>query len=533
RLSADATRNNAPPAPSIDCTGSSGLTIQGNGIGVDNLGNPTGNGGMLLVSDCRDVTIGGPMFFAGNSIPAVTLSVCDSVDAQGNRIGFMGGPVNEVDDWGYTAPLQVLNSTNISIGGSARGEGNTITGDGGSLIEVNNSCGITIEGNDFPSLGPSDLIGNGGSVKISNGPGTIHTHVPGSDCIGIGGTKAGSGNVFMNSPGNAIVLCGEQARDIAIRRNFIGIDPATGKINPPGEGAIIVIDSAGRFTIGGNRRQYGNTIYGSANRDCIRIRSDRCGGSLIRWNRCYGPRGGIDGRYGISIIRPDALAPTKPLLVADNWIRRCGTGIYCSGRWARCNVRRNQLTLCHTLVGIFNGAKPNLGDASAGHEGGNVFRNATWWVIDNSTSNDIKAEGNEWGTTSGAAIAATIFDFHDNAALGTVDFDPLKGGVAPTGGTDGVVQLTSLTALPTAAGAEVVFSLSAPAQVAVEILNIAGRPVASLPPRDAEAGINRVTWNGLSNHGTAAPAGRYVVRALAATPEGDQAAALATLSLSR
>jgi flagellar hook assembly protein FlgD len=114
-----------------------------------------------------------------------------------------------------------------------------------------------------------------------------------------------------------------------------------------------------------------------------------------------------------------------------------------------------------------------------------------------------------------------------------VDFSPLKGGVIPTGDADGALALTGAAAASVSGGAETAFSLSAPATVTVEVLNLAGRVVAApVIDRPTSAGLQRVLWTGLSQQGTAAPAGRYLVRISAAAPSGELRSAVAPLTLS-
>jgi len=95
--------------------------------------------------------------------------------------------------------------------------------------------------------------------------------------------------------------------------------------------------------------------------------------------------------------------------------------------------------------------------------------------------------------------------------------------------------LSSATAVPNrAGGAQVAFTLSAPASVDVEVLNLAGRPVAKAATgRACEAGMNTVLWSGMSAAGTRVPAGTYLVRIAARTAEGAKAEALATLRIER
>jgi hypothetical protein len=143
----------------------------------------------------------------------------------------------------------------------------------------------------------------------------------------------------------------------------------------------------------------------------------------------------------------------------------------------------------------------------------------------------VKAQGNSFGTTDRAEINSKIWDRRDDGTLGPVRFSPLSGGVLPTGGT---VAVTGVAAVPTAAGAEIAFSLSAPAEVTVSVLNIAGRPVATAArSQEMGAGAQRVVWSGRTLSGTRAPAGRYLVRIEARGEEGQAVQALASLALTR
>jgi hypothetical protein len=95
--------------------------------------------------------------------------------------------------------------------------------------------------------------------------------------------------------------------------------------------------------------------------------------------------------------------------------------------------------------------------------------------------------------------------------------------------------LASVAALPTkAGGAEIAFSLSAPAEVTVTVLNIAGRPVATVARGlAADSGAQRLLWSGQSSLGTPAPRGTYVVRIAVWDSNGQQATGLCMLKLER
>ena len=93
--------------------------------------------------------------------------------------------------------------------------------------------------------------------------------------------------------------------------------------------------------------------------------------------------------------------------------------------------------------------------------------------------------------------------------------------------------MISLVAVPSQAGAQITFALSAPGDVEVRILNIAGRAIRAIPPRPGVKGMNTVVWNGQSDAGTAAPAGPYLVELAARAPDGGQARGIARLYLQR
>ncbi len=95
--------------------------------------------------------------------------------------------------------------------------------------------------------------------------------------------------------------------------------------------------------------------------------------------------------------------------------------------------------------------------------------------------------------------------------------------------TSSAVALTAV-AVPTRAGTtQVSVTLSAPASVEATVLNLAGRVVATLPPRELPAGTSTLLWNGRSATGTAVPSGRYLARIEARTAGGASAQCIVPL----
>lgn len=93
-----------------------------------------------------------------------------------------------------------------------------------------------------------------------------------------------------------------------------------------------------------------------------------------------------------------------------------------------------------------------------------------------------------------------------------------------------VVLVTALSALPTAAGAEVRFTLSDAGSVTGTVMNVAGRPVRTIAAdRPMEAGTNTLLWDRSNSEGLEAPAGIYLVKVEAKSEGGGRACGLATL----
>lgn len=79
--------------------------------------------------------------------------------------------------------------------------------------------------------------------------------------------------------------------------------------------------------------------------------------------------------------------------------------------------------------------------------------------------------------------------------------------------------------------AQIFYSLSAPASVDLEIINVAGRVVRRLQSGLSQAGACSALWDGLNDSGAAAPGGSYLVRLQARTEDGQAVNAVQSLYL--
>ena len=149
-------------AAGINVQEAPGTQVQGNYIGTDVAGT-AGHSytvGLQLNMLTSGVTIGGAVPGAGNLIAAsledgILLGDSSNVIIQGNAIGIdsTGSPLP--NSW---AGISIYGSDNITIGGTAPGEGNTISSNGGAGVEIGNSYatsdpGIKVVGNSIYSNG--------------------------------------------------------------------------------------------------------------------------------------------------------------------------------------------------------------------------------------------------------------------------------------------------------------------------------------------------------------------------------------------
>ena len=94
-------------------------------------------------------------------------------------------------------------------------------------------------------------------------------------------------------------------------------------------------------------------------------------------------------------------------------------------------------------------------------------------------------------------------------------------------------SIVSLAAAPTGAGGvQIVANLAAAGQVDAEVLNIAGRRVRTIVAgRQCEQGITTLLWDGRSDRGLSVPAGVYLIRVTVRSADGQQAGAMAPVSI--
>ena len=200
----------------------SGNIVEGNVIGLDATGTRAlGNNAIGIVAEEGANTIGGSAPGAGNVIsgniqfgvavgdptgggdPTGEDSLATETVVEGNRIGTDATGTKAVPN-GVGVWLNHF-TTGVTIGGTAPGAGNLISGNSSWGIQFTwNSDNDTVQGNlvgtDVTGTQP---LGNGGGVDLELGS---------TDNL-VGGTAVGAGNVIANSTTSAGVLVGELAGD--------------------------------------------------------------------------------------------------------------------------------------------------------------------------------------------------------------------------------------------------------------------------------------------------------------------------------
>jgi len=260
-------------------------SIQGNLIGTDATGlAPLGNlyGGVLLYGGAN-LVIGGSLAGAGNVISGTTYG--DGLDIETNNALVQGNFIG-TDQTGTVAipngyeGVSLYYATGLTIGGTATGAGNVISGNAGSGIYIYGSNTTLVQNNIIGSDVTGTLpLGNGGDGVTIAG----YSFSPSANNT-IGGTVTGAGNIIANNGGAGVnVLTDDSGLNVgnAILSNQIygnaalGIDLGGNGVTPNHIGGLItgpngyqnypVLSSAAststQTTINGSLNGAANTTY--------------------------------------------------------------------------------------------------------------------------------------------------------------------------------------------------------------------------------------------------------------------------------
>jgi FlgD Ig-like domain/Periplasmic copper-binding protein (NosD) len=495
-----------------------GVNLAGDAVARNQLGD-------IVLNTADNNTIGGTtaadrnIIAGGKGYETAGIDIRGSQDTvvEGNYIGLArDGTALPRGHWGISITDSSEHSQGISIGRAVAGGGNVIasvlTG-----VQVLGASGTAIQGNLFGLEADGETLATLDNYCVMIREGATDTTIGNGTALGR--------NVFAGHAMTGVQLFDAETEGTTIQGNYFGTNQAGTEKRRLHCGVNLY--GCGPQTVGGPSAAKGNYFCPSLKGGvAVGVEAYNTSGDAVRNNR-FGllPAGGAASgvTYGVNTYGGSELSITE-----NTFAHVEAAGIQLGGAGTIGEVYRNRFRDCSCAVLMrvqARGRLGNLGNARTDDDGGNHFSNDLWFIR-NETANSVKAEGNDFDTTSRAAIAAKIWDKADDPALGRVDFVPFVGGEAAG------LAIAGATALPTRAGAEIAFSLSAPATVDVRVLNMAGRQVAEPAAAvESAAGLNRIVWTGQTATGTAAPAGRYLVQVTARTAEGQTARALCPLSL--
>jgi hypothetical protein len=236
--------------------------VQGNFIGTDSTGTAalgnSGNGVNLYFTNNNTIggaTPGARNIISGNGIEGVPISGGASNNSvQGN---FIGTDITGTRILGNRfSGVGLFNTSDNTIGGTASGAGNLISGNGAN--------GVTIYPQTSGNLVQGNLIGTnvaGSAALPNNGDGVLITDGANST---IGGLITGARNVISGNGQDGVGIVGNNATGNVLQGNYIGTD-VTGTQNLANSGNGVLITSASGNTIGGPPSGAGNVIANSGN----------------------------------------------------------------------------------------------------------------------------------------------------------------------------------------------------------------------------------------------------------------------------
>ena len=351
--------------------GSSGVEI-GAGSGsnqiTDNVTSGNGDNGVFVFGP------GGNNLIQGNYIGADATGTA----SVGNIVGGLG----------------IIGSPNNTIGGTAAGAGNVISGnvESGLVLDLPGTRGNLVEGN---------LIGTDstGTFALGNSIDGVFVLNGASDNV-IGGTVQGSRNIISGNGGRGVEIDLPQTTGNLLEGNYIGTD-ITGTV-PLGnmDQGVILGNTAGN-TIGGSEPGAGNLIAANAFNG-IYIGND--GGNLVQGNWIgTNPSGELhlgNGQAGVVVVA----SPNNTIGGTTS-----GDGNVISGNSAAGVILAVAGTTGNLVQGNFIGTNP-AGTGAIGNSGYGV------WLLNGASDNLIGGTGAGAGNViayngvNGVTVGASITD---------------------------------------------------------------------------------------------------------------------------
>ncbi|MDO8955221.1 MAG: cadherin-like domain-containing protein [Gammaproteobacteria bacterium] len=241
-------------------SGANGTVVQGNYIGLNAAGNATFSTtnsayGIMVESSSTNITIGGTAAGAGNVISGFTtrgvwVTTTGTTTVQGNYIGT--NATGSVDLGNTEYGLYVDDSGTVIIGGTAAGAGNVVSGNNGGGIYVGNTGGATIQGN---------IVGLNAAGTAALGNTGVGIYVATSGASAIGGNTVAARNIVSGNSSHGIQVTSSPAAGHSIKGNYIGVgSDGTTLLGNGGAGVYL---ASSNTVVGGKGVGDGNVIAGN------------------------------------------------------------------------------------------------------------------------------------------------------------------------------------------------------------------------------------------------------------------------------
>jgi titin len=242
----------------IEITSAGGVLVAGNLIGTDATGTQAlgNNGGIFIMSSAN--TIGGTAAGAGNLISGNAFFGIDVLTGTGNLIqhNYIGTDASGTRAVGNATGVVIgasnSDSSNNTIGGTAAGAGNLVSGNQFDGIELYMGTGNLVQGN---------RIGTDISGTTALGNGSTGVLLSGARNSTVGGVTAAARNIISGNGVTGVVVIATATGDV-VEGNYIGTDVSGTQAVGNGGGVVVANFSSGT-TIGGTAMGAGNLISGN------------------------------------------------------------------------------------------------------------------------------------------------------------------------------------------------------------------------------------------------------------------------------
>ncbi|MCI0462894.1 MAG: right-handed parallel beta-helix repeat-containing protein [Gemmataceae bacterium] len=463
---------------------STGNKVQGNSIGTNAAGTAAAaNGGAgVHLFNAPNNLVGGTspaernvlsgnrgdgVFIAGFADPSNGVNATATGNkVQGNHIGTNAQGTAVLAN--ASAGVNLVRASNNSVGGTASGAGNVLSGnlhgvhvfDGVTGATTTFATGNRIEGN---SIG----LGAGGATGVGNSAYGVYLRAGGNF---VGGTAAGARNVISGNVGHGVYLdVSLPLYTTRIEGNYIGTDP-TGTLARPNLQMGVLLAGTGGAIVGGPTSGARNVISGNA-QDGVYITS--LGGSTIQGNYIGTNASGTaalgNGSAGVNITGNSNLVggtdPGAGNLISGNashGVQVSGSGFGVANRIQRNAIYANGRLGINLEGGTQNAFGVTANDPGDGDGGPNDLQNAPELTGATTTRSSTTVRGT-LRSTPGRTYTLEFFASAAADPSGHGEGQTFLGALDKTTDSTGLVAFTFQTgALP--AGQSVITATATDAQ---------------------------------------------------------------------